>query len=63
VVIDTDNITKHWRTTLTGLLNAAIAVTVAVMAIPPGTVRKGVYVLAVCTALLGCLQKDAGTPP
>ena len=62
MVIDTDNITKHWKSTATGLLNAAIAVTVAVMAVPPGTTRKGVYVLAGLVALLGCVQKDAGTP-
>lgn len=61
MVIDTDNITKHWKTTVTGALNAAIAVTVAVMAVPPGTTRKGVYVLAGLMALVGCVQKDAGT--
>lgn len=63
MVIDTDNLTKHWKSTATGLLNAAIAVIVAVMAVPPGNPRKGVYVIAGLVALVGYLSKDAPTTP
>jgi hypothetical protein len=58
MVIDTDTITKNWRTTATGLLNAAIAVVVAVSVLPPQA-AKTVYALAVLHALVGFLQKDA----
>ena len=48
---------KNWRSTLNGLISAAIAVIVAVCALPPG-LRKIAYVLAGLRALVGFLQKD-----
>lgn len=62
VVIDTDVIVKNWRTTVTGLLNAAIACIVAVSVLPPH-LAKTVYALAVLHALVGFLSKDAPPTP
>jgi hypothetical protein len=58
MVIDTEKLTKNWKTTAQGLLGAAIAVILAVMVLPPG-VKPLVIVLAALRALVGFLQKDA----
>jgi hypothetical protein len=57
--IDTSKLLANWRTTLNGLLSAAIAVIVAVFALPAG-LKVPVYVLAGLRALVGFLQHDAG---
>jgi hypothetical protein len=58
MVIDTDYITKNWKTTASGLINAAIACVVAISVLPPKA-AKTVYALAILHALAGCVQKDA----
>ena len=60
MTLDTDKLLANWKTTAQGLLGAAVAVIVAVVALPPGA-RVVVYVLAGLRALVGFLQKDAGT--
>ena len=57
---DTAPILGSPKSTINGLLSAAIAVIVAVLAIPPGA-RKVVYVLATLRALNGLFQQDAGS--
>jgi hypothetical protein len=58
MVIDTEKLTKNWKTTTQGLLGAAIATIIAIMALPQGA-KPIVIALAACRALVGFLQTDA----
>ena len=62
MVIDTGKLTAKlkadWKTTAQAAIGSAIAVIVAVTALPKGATHA-VVALAVLRALLGLLQKDA----
>jgi hypothetical protein len=50
----------HWKTTVMGLIGAAIAVLMGITTVPAGS-KWIAYALAGLSALLGSIQKDAGT--
>lgn len=59
ITINADKLLANWKTTANGILSAAIAVIVALAALPPH-LRWYVYVLSGLRVLVALKQKDAG---
>lgn len=58
--IDLNNIKANWKTSVSGLLSASVMCLIAYEALPKDASRVA-YAVAIGKALIGFLQKDAGS--